>query len=280
MTISTSFMKKRIEKFDALFVLFSAFAQTPFIECDDDTFDDQVYAFKTEEMAKAFADSYSGRKIGLKVIRIEKKGFQAFFESLYKYGATTVMLQEEGLPVRVQLGEIVEKPDLKALQEDKVPQANPALQLTAIYYMQELRRPIERDKEEKQELHELEEEMVHNLFASRFIVVFDVSEVKGTWNPRDNKAPAKQQMLKLKNDKFVLPVFTELDEFRKYAARFVKPQSKVRLVPVPFDKLRGFLPGPASGFVVNPMGFNMVLMKERIEWLSKVYGTPAGEEES
>ena len=271
MTIDTSFIRKRVEKFEHLYVLFSPYTHLPYIECDDETFDDQIFIFTKEENTQTFAKAYSGRKIQLQALKIPQKMFPSFFTSLHQYGVTAVMLQEEGAPVRVPLLALAEKPDLEKLRNDKVPMANPELQLTGIYFMQELRRQIERDQDEKKHLKELEEEMVHNLFRSRYIVAFDVSQVKGKWNPADRNSKAKQTMLRLKNGQILLPVFSDIGEFRRFAANQKMPQTKMRLVPVPFDKLNAFMPKDAVGMAVNPAGFNLLLLSAQIERLKKLY---------
>ena len=272
MTIDTSFIRKRIERFEHIYVLFSAYTHLPFIECDEETLDDQVYVFTAEKMTQTFARGYTARGIDLQAIRLQKKMTGQFFASLYQYGVTAVMLQDEGAPIRVPLAVLAERPDMEKLKNGKVPMANPELQLTGIYFMQELRRRAERDAEEKKQLRELEEEMAHNLLRSRFIVAFDVSEVNGKWDPSDRSAKARQPVLKLKNGQTVLPVFSDLGEFRRFTIKQNKQQAKMRLVPAPFDKLKAFRPKDAAGFAVNPAGFNLLLTTEQADRLEKQYG--------
>lgn len=272
MSIDNSFIKKRITKMDHLFVLFSPVTHLPFVECDEETFDDQVYVFTTEEMTQTFARSYTGRKIPLQAVRINTPMFQPLFSSLYLYGVTAVMLQEEGAPVRIPLTDLAEPPALDAEMAKKLPVSNPPLQLTALYFMQELRRQVtERDADEKKHLQELEEEMAHNMLHSDYIVTFDTSQVKGEWNPKDKTARVGVPMIKTKTGKAFQPVFTEVGEFRKFMAKN-KDKRKMRLVKVPFDSLPRFLTKDAEGFILNPAGFNLILPKGQVERIQKLYG--------
>ena len=43
MTVDNRFLIKKFEHFEHIFVLFSQTTRLPFIECDEETFDDQVY---------------------------------------------------------------------------------------------------------------------------------------------------------------------------------------------------------------------------------------------
>ena len=67
-------------------------------------------------------------------------------------------------------------PDYNKLPEKQRPILNPQLQLSAIYFLQELRKPgVEPDKEA---LKELEEEMSVNLVKSTYLMPVEVQEEK------------------------------------------------------------------------------------------------------
>ncbi len=272
MAIDNSFMKKRLEKMEYLFILFSAVTHLPFVECDESTYDDQIYVFATEEMTQTFAKSSTGKKYPLQAVRIPTKMFQNFFASLYQYGVTAVVLQDEGAPVRIPLADLAEPAKIDEEMAKKLPVFNPEMQLTAMYYMQELRRPVrERDPEDKQQLRTLEEEMAHNLFRSRFIVTYDTSQLKGKFDPKNLNGKVGIPQIKMKDGRAFQPVFTDPGEFRRFAAK-AKEKRNMRLVPVPFQDLPKFLAKSSEGFVFNPAGFNLVLTKAQMEQLYKLYG--------
>lgn len=60
------------------------------------------------------------------------------------------------------------------MEPAKRPLINPTLQLSGIYFMQELRRPVE--KEEHKNLRALEEELIANLKKSHFLVAMERDE--------------------------------------------------------------------------------------------------------
>ena len=59
MTIDNRFLIKKFESFENIFVLFSQTTKLPFVECDEESFDDQVYVFTDEERTKEFARKYT-----------------------------------------------------------------------------------------------------------------------------------------------------------------------------------------------------------------------------
>lgn len=272
MAIDNSFMKKRLEKLEHLFILFSGVTHLPFVECDESTYDDQIYVFATEELVKEFANSSTGRKYPLQAIRISTNMFQNFFSSLYQYGVNAIVFKEEGAPVRIPLADLAEPAKQDEKMAEKLPVFNPELQLTAMYFMQELRRPVkERDPEEKEQLRTMEEEMAHNLFKSRFIVTYDTSQVKGKVDPRSLKGKIGIPQIKTKDGRAFQPVFTDPGEFRRFMAR-TKDKRSMRLVPVPYQELPKFLAKDSEGFAFNPAGFDLVLTRAQMERLNKLYG--------
>ena len=85
---------------------------------------------------------------------------------------------------RMPLDEIA-RLDPKVAEKKEVPMLNTALQLTVIYFIQELRRPNQKkdDMVRMKRLQELEEEMIADLVRSRFILAVDFSKVEGEIEP-------------------------------------------------------------------------------------------------
>ncbi len=270
MAIDNSFLIKKIESYESVCVLFSAYTHLPFIECDDETFDDQIYMFTTKEMAQTFMHKYVLEKFALQIAILPGKAVRNFLGSLHLLGVNAVIFQDQGAPIRLQLDKLVPKPDLEKMAEAKVPQANPTLQLTGLYFMQELSRPVERNNEEKKHLHDLEEEMAHNLLQAKLILTFDVSNIKGKWNPKDPSQKVKIPLVKTPNGKTYQPVYTEVGELQRFNAK--NKGMKLEMMTVPYDKLASFLVKDSEGFVFNPAGFNLILSKEQLAQMQKRYG--------
>ena len=71
---------QKLQKMEAFYVLFSRGTNNPFIICDPDTYNDQVWIFEEnkdlEEMAKPLIEN----KNALAAIKVENKSFLHFFK--------------------------------------------------------------------------------------------------------------------------------------------------------------------------------------------------------
>ena len=65
MSVDNRFMIKRLQGLEEMFVSFAQTTRMPFVECDEETFDDQVYLFADEDDAKNWAREYGEKNIPL-----------------------------------------------------------------------------------------------------------------------------------------------------------------------------------------------------------------------
>ena len=166
-------------------------------------------------------------------------------------GLCCEIMRDDGMMARRDdLEQFAKQHDLSKIPEEHRPLLNPTLELSGIYFMQELRRPVE--KEQHGNLRELEEELLVNMRKSQYLVAMEVNEE----NPKQIRIP----YLKNKNEEILQPVFTDVMELEK----FTKGR-KLRIAKVPLNKLPELMIQQAKAYVVNPMGFNLVLTKEQLE---------------
>ena len=190
-----------------------------------------------------------------------------FYTGLYLTGINRVAFHNGAGIAYLPLEQIVtlRKPEQNAKTP---PVSNTALQLTGIYFLQELRRPglDMKDPERAKKLRELEQELMADLLRARFILALDVTDVKGRLDLRHPGPELKMPYLKHQSGSILQPVFTDLWEFEKFRG---KSSRKLQPLTVP---LKGLLPAmikEARGYALNPSGFNLVLLKEKIELLAK-----------
>ena len=271
MAVDYTLVVKKMRNLDQVYGLISAVTRLPYVECDPEEFDDQVYLFTEEEAAKEQAKAYTEKQMPVGVMKIEKKQMPMFYTSLHLMGVNLVVFQDGSGAARVPVEEVV-KLDPK-LKENKqaVPLMNAALQLTAIYFMQELRRPGQKknDPERSRKLQELEEEMTADLYRSRFILAVDVSKVPEGQDPAKSGANVQIPYVKTPSGDMYQPLFTDVWEFQKFQK---KPEMKLRMAAVDFQKLLPSLVPQAKGFILNPGGVNLVLSREQLTYIGKRYG--------
>lgn len=254
MGISKEEAIKQLQGREHLFVAYSQATRLPYVTCDEETYNDQAWVFATEEGIKEHGKKLLEDKILLMGMRYDRKDFPKLYGILYSIGVNSVVWVDGEEKIEVELSDIAKQADMSKIEPEKRPLLNPTLQLSGIYFMQELRRPVK--KEERKNIREMEEELLVNLRKAEFLMAMDT-------DPEDPKK-IKIPYLKNKEDKILQPVFTDILEFEKFSKG-----KKMRIAKLPFAKLPEVLIQQAEAFVINPMGFNLILNKEQ---LTKIIG--------
>ena len=263
-----NFLAKKIQNLNELYALFCTATKAPFLICDSETFDDEIFIFSNEDDAKREAEKFGEKKYQIAVIKMPKQQINGFLASLYSYGVNAVVFFTGEEKNVVPLEQLFKKPDIEKLRNDKLPRINPDLQITALYFLQEVRRKAERTPDENKRVLEMEEEMAVNLFRSRYIVALRNADM-------NVKSPSPNQYLKFrvvtiktKDGDIYMPCFSDISEFSKFNA--ANNNGRYNFMALPYDKLRDFC-NDAKGVVVNPNGFNLILNDKSFERLNKLY---------
>ena len=207
-----------------------------------------------EEGIKEFGKKMLEEKVLLMGMKFTKKDYPRLYGTFYAIGVNTVVWVDGEDKIEIDLPDIAKQADMSKIEPAKRRLLNPTLELSGIYFMQELRRPVEKDQHGN--LRELEEELIVNLKKSEYLVAMNV-------DPEDPKK-INIPYLKNKKEEILQPVFTDVMELEK----FTKGQ-KLRIAKVPFAKLPELLIDKAMAYAVNPLGFNLVLNREQ---LNKIIG--------
>ena len=222
-----------------LYVIMSAVTKLPFVKCDDETFDDEIFLYYRVEDAKEKAKELLDQKYLTAVAKLEDRQLLGFYTGLYTMGVNCLAVNYgTNTQIIIQLTELVVRKDPAGLPEGKKVVENPALHLTAIYFMQEMRR--QEKPQPTDELKELQEELLAHYSKGSYIIAVQP----------DNQIP----VLKLKNGDVYQPVFTDILELQK----FIKGK-KMRTAVIAAEKIPDILVGEAKGVVLNPMGVNVQL---------------------
>lgn len=245
---------RKMQKLDQTYVAFNQGTRMPFITCDEESFNDQIWVFTTEDKAKEFGEKRRDEmKDILMVVRLENKQLLGFYSGLYLLGVNEIVFVEEEQTTKILLEQLVKAPDHSKLPKEKQPLMNPQMQLTGLYFMQELLRAVPNN--EKPKLPELEEEMVVNLIRSKFFMPI---EVEGE-TIRPDGSNIKIPCVKNKDDKMFQPIFTDYSEFQKF-----NKEGKFKANIIEFVNIEKVLGKSVEGVVVNPQGMNTVIAKSMI----------------
>ncbi|CUX44510.1 SseB family protein [Clostridium sp. C105KSO13] len=248
---------RKMQKMETTYIPFGRGTKMPFVTCDERTFNDQVWVFSTEEKAKEITQKFKDENQDfMMIVRMENAQLLGFYSSLYFLGVNEVVFVEEEQNTKIPLDKIVVPLDYSKLPKEKQPVVNPQLQLTGLYFMQEIYR--NKPNSEKPELHNLEEEMAVNLVRSRLLMALEV--------PGGEKVPRgsnfKIPCVKNKDGKMFQPFFTDHNELKKF-----NTENSFQVNMFDFVNIEKVLGADIDGIVINPQSMNIVISKEKIPGL-------------
>ena len=228
-----------IQRAAEIYTIASVCTKMPYVFCDPETFDDEVFVFLKLEDAQTAAKALAEEKEPVSLVKVENKQLLHFFSNLYTIGVNCVVVdQNSGKEERLQGQEIVHRAEVKELPDGKVRVENPELVLTALYLMQKTQRL--RLREGEQEIKDLQDEVMAHFSRGRYIVAFEA----------DKGIP----LLKDKKDDTYQPVFTDIMEFQKF-----NRENRFRTAVIPAEKIPDLLAPETKGVTINPMTVNLQL---------------------
>lgn len=256
MAVDQSLIIKKLRNSEEFYVLFSQATKMPFVTCDKETFNDQVWIFDNEKQMQELAKQYIDQKIYLMGVKVLKANALVFYMNLHALGINEVVFGVGGELHHLELQQIAPLPDYSDIPENKRPLLNPQLLLTAVYFLQELRRPgVEPDKKL---LHELEEEMSSNLAKADYIMPVSVVE------EGEKKGSIRIPYVQNKQGEKYQPIFSDTGEIIKH---YHSSKDKHNMLKVPFSKLENYLIDDSVGFLLNPEGIALAMKREQMKVL-------------
>lgn len=246
-----------LQNADPLYVVMSEGTRLPFVECDRETYDDEVLVFDSRETAENAGKELEEEGYLIRITELSVKQRLAFFSSLFSMGVNAVKLNKGGREESIlELTGLITRPAfprfspeiaerLKTDPAIKFHVENPEFHLTAVYYIQKVRnRRRELWEEEVKELYE--EMMIH--YREGYYISARLE---------DGGMP----LLKKKDGLALQPLFTDLQEFAKFQR--ANAGMKLQNFIVSEKGFLKFLTKEASGIVINPFGISLVLQVKR-----------------
>lgn len=243
-------------------VIYAQTTRMPMVFCMDDTMDDYICIYLDETEALEKARILNEENHPAFVVNYKEKEVFPFFAELRLTGVNAIRFirakADGGEEFLVQLTDFLVFPDMQSIPEEKRLIENPTLQLSMLYFMQEIRRSG--NPSEKHNLAELEEEASANLAKSKFLIPGqDVKDEK--------TGQTKRAVMLLKNNKddVFIPLFTDGAELRKFAK-----ENKIAVSACEFKTVADMLKnGNATGIAINPASMNVILNKKGVASLEK-----------
>lgn len=232
----------RIRHGEELYVVMSASTHMPFVSCNPETYDDEIFLYFRKDEAVKGAKWFLKKKHPIQLAGIDKESRLSFFSSLFSMGVNAVTV-DKSLPgeMGIQLNQLIRRQDPDKLSK-RAQVENPELHLTSLYFAQELAKNGKADPKEglPEELKALDEELVAHFRRARYIIAVDE---EGGGIPLVRKNGSNYQ-----------PIFTDMREFQKF-----NRERKYSVSLLEYDTLREILSPETAGVVINPFGADVLL---------------------
>ena len=114
--------------------------------------------FPQKKESKNSAKKMLEEKVLLMGMKFTKKDYPRLYGTFYAIGVNTVVWVDGEDKIEIDLPDIAKQADMSKIEPAKRPLLNPTLELSGIYFMQELRRPVEKDQHGN--LRELEDRII------------------------------------------------------------------------------------------------------------------------
>lgn len=233
----------KLQKQNQIFLILSKCTRLPFVSCDSETYDDEIFVYFDEKDAREKSEKLNAEGELTVVVNIPNKNFLPFYAGLFPMGINAIVVDgDTETEMKLQLEELVRKPDDSKLSNGQVRIENPSLHLTGMYFMQELRK--KQKPELTENLREMQQEMLSHYAEGTYVVALKADQ-KGV------------VLIKNPQGQTALPVFTDIQEFQKFL--MANPKEKLAPGIVKANKVASLLPPEASTVVLNPLGINVPL---------------------
>ena len=224
---------------------------------------DAAYQNYLDAQAAADAFGHQFRKLAVRECKGENSeeasSKRGFFDYLYYLGIERIIIDNGWYRAHFRRNEIVAPPNWA--EDKKMPPANPALAFSMLDFLGEVRWPVKYEKR-MQVLQAKELRMLSLAMVGHYIVPIQhegPAEVMEDGRIHFNKdTKLKFPVMKNAEGKIFLPVFTDGVEFSK---KFGKDGFEGGVFG--FQDVLRFIQDK-EGFVINPMGQNIMIPKDRI----------------
>lgn len=258
-----------VEKTEHLFVLYSRATRHPFVRYDKAEGKDRIYLFAEEERAEEEAQNLIRYGYLMQIADIPRQVRRLFFANLHALGVDQIVFRDTASTTTLDLMQI-HPLDLSKIPVQQRPHLNPALQLTSIYFLQEMSRQVEEadlTEDDKIARADLDSEFGHYLGISKYMVPIHVKTLRGD-RPgmrisQKNFDPVYVSDTEGKN---WVPIFSDVTEFEKF-----NDEQKFQAVLFDLEQIRQLVQTGMAGAILNPRSQAYKLLPRAIALLVEHY---------
>ena len=133
MSVNKNEVLVQLRQRENVYVMYSKCTRMPFVLCDPETYDDEVFIFFDEADGAQESEQFNESGNPVQMVKIEKKNFLPFYSGLYPMGVNCLVVNKgTGLEIAIQLEDLVRRPENQKLPEGTVRIENREFHLTAL----------------------------------------------------------------------------------------------------------------------------------------------------
>lgn len=220
-----------------------------------------AYLFSDKDYFDVFYVHENQKGYNTKSVENSVEYRMAFFADLYRSGFETLVIDNGQIFLKIDLFDIIKKPEIQTENKDIHHIVNPSLMRTACWFMQEdAKNPA---NEEMMKLFFTE------IFKAEYIIPADTSSLKIEGVKSGEIKVGKDSevsfpILENSQGKKYYPFFTDWNELRKYDTDL-----KFSALVATFKDLKNFA-GKSDGIVINPYGTNIILTADMLNDIKNI----------
>lgn len=244
---------RELQNTEKLWIAFSPSSKNYFLGNENDRA--AAYIFSEEHYYDVFYVHQSQKGYDIKPVENSAQYRMALFADLYRSGFEAIVIDNGQTYLRLDLFDIIQKPQPQKENKNAKLIVNPALMRTACWFFQEnARTPA---------TPEMWKLLFTDIFKAEYIVPADTSKVNAENGGSGQIKVGKDSevlfpVLQNAEGKRYYPFFTDWNELRKYDM-----DMKYSALAASFTNLEDFAED-ADGIVINPYGTNIVLTAEML----------------
>ena len=259
MTVDNQFVLRKLQGLENATVVFSTTTKHPFIICDEETYDDEMLVFATVEDMQEHVKEYTQKGYLLHGVTVPQDKLPRFLSECFSLGVNQLVFFENGTRFSVSLDKIVIRPDYSKLEQQKRPLINAELQLSVLYFIQELSRQIKDEDRDQEQLKQMEEELAANMAKAQFLVPIKLKE---PLKPGEKLEPGNFSltMVNTKEGEQFLPIFSDVKEYSIF-----NKENQYQGILMTIDNLRQLIKDPCKGLMLNPNSIALRLNDKMVD---------------
>lgn len=250
---------KEIQSAESLWVAFSPASNNYYVGNENGKA--AAYIFSDKDYFDIFYIHENKKGYDIKKVENKQEYRMAFFADLYRSGFEVVVIDNGQTFLKLDLFDIIKKPEPNKENKDTRFIVNPLLMRSACWFLQENAKSPANPQMWKF--------MFGEIFKGEYIVPADTSKlridgVKSGEIKLGEDSEVLFPILENAQGKKYYPFFTDFNELRKYDMH-----SQYSALAATFKDLEKFS-GKTDGIVINPYGINFVLTSEMLEDIKKI----------